>query len=222
MIEKDTLNFLEALQMNNNREWFNEHKDWYTRARVNFETTVAELIQSIATFEPEIGYLDAKKCTFRIYRDVRFSTDKSPYKTHFGAIFRSNPSIKWSGYYFHLDPKELFISAGLYGPEPAQLKKIRNEIYTDYEHFRTILDEKQFKKEFGDLQRDETTLQRVPNGYDKNSPAAEYLKLKSFYVTKPLTEEQVLSKDFVPYASGVYKIMSGFSHFLDETLTEDW
>lgn len=221
MIEKETLQFLEALQKNNDREWFNAHKEWYARARANFETTVSELIQSLATFEPEVGYLEPKKCIFRIYRDIRFSTDKSPYKNHFGAIFHPHTAHKWSGYYLHLDPHELFISAGQYAPDPPQLKKIRKEIDTDYENFRKILDEEQFQKEFGDLYRDETTLQRVPNGFDKNSPAAEYLKLKSFYVMKPLTKEQVLSKDFVPYASSLYKKMSGLSRFLDEAVREE-
>ncbi len=221
MIEKDTLHFLESLQKNNNREWFNTHKDWYIRARANFEHTAGELIQSIAGFDPEVGYLDPKKCVYRIYRDVRFSADKSPYKDHFGAIFQPRGANRLSGYYFHLNPSEMFVSVGNYCPTPIQLKKIRNEIYTDYENFRRLLDQEDFKKEIGDLYRDERTLKRVPNGYDKNSPAAEYLKLKSFYVIKHLTEEQVLGADFVADATRIFKIMSVLGRFLDETGAED-
>jgi len=220
MLKKDTLTFLEALKKNNNREWFNENKAWYEQSRNNVELLVTEMIQALAGFEPEIAHLNPKKCIFRIYRDTRFSTDKIPYKTNFGAVFQSNFKEKASGYYMHISPEGCFLSCGFYMPQPDQLKKIRRGIYNDFGMFQEIINEKRFKKEIGDLYRDEDILQRVPNGFDKNSPAAEYLKLKHFYVMKQVSEKQMLSEDFVKYATKIYKIMKPLSEFLDDLLTE--
>lgn len=220
MLKKDTLDFLENLKQNNNREWFAENKAWYERSRANFEQLVAELIQALAVSEPEIGHLNPKKCIFRIYRDTRFSTDKTPYKTNFGAVLQSNFKEKASGYYIHLSPEECFLSSGFYMPRPDHLKKIRRGIYEDFEMFQEIINEKQFKKEIGDLYRDEDMLQRVPNGFDKSHPAAEYLKLKHFYVMKSVSVKQILSEDFPAYATKIYGIMKPLAEFLDDLITE--
>jgi len=220
MLNQDTLKFLEALKENNNREWFAQNKAWYERARADFENLVAQVIQGIATFDSEIGYLQPKKTIFRIYRDVRFSPDKSPYKTHFGAVFSHQSLAKTSGYYLHIDPVESFISCGHYMLMPDQLKKMRRGLYSDFETFNEIINEKAFKEEFGDLYRDEDVLQRVPNGFDKNHPAAEYMKLKHFYVLKPLNREKILSADFVSYVTGVYKHMQPLNEFLNDLLLD--
>lgn len=220
MLKKDTFTFLETLKQHNNREWFTENKAWYERARTDFERLVSEIIRSLSVFEPEIGHLNPKKCIFRIYRDTRFSTDKTPYKTNFGAVFQSNFREKSSGYYLHLSPEGCFLSCGFYMPQSEQLKKIRKGIYDDFEMFQEIINEKQFKKEIGDLYRDDDMLQRVPNGFDKNHPAAEYLKLKHFYVMKSVTAEQILNEDFASYATRIYKIMKPLSEFLDDLITE--
>ncbi len=220
MLQKDTLDFLTALQQNNDREWFAENKKWYERARADYESLVGKIIQSIATFDSEIGMLNPKKCMFRIYRDTRFSTDKTPYKTNFGAVFRPHTPTRLSGYYLHVAPDEIFVSYGLYMLMPEQLKKVRRGIYNDYEGLREILDEKRFKKEIGDMFRDEDALKRVPNGFDKDHPAAEYLKLKHFYAYKPITREQLLDKGFVDYATEMYKVLKPFGRFLDDLLEE--
>lgn len=221
MIQKDTLEFLKALKDNNYREWFNENKPWYERSRADFEKLVAQVIQAIATFDPEIGLLEPKKCIFRIYRDTRFSPDKTPYKTHFGAVFRQRNLDKSSGYYLHLDPEDCFISCGHYMLMPDQLKKVRRGIYNDFELFQEILNEKKFKKEIGDLYRDDDVLQRVPNGFDKNHPAAEYLKLKHFYAVKQIPVEKMMSDEIVPYVKSMYKLMQPLSEFLNDILLED-
>ncbi|WP_029902205.1 DUF2461 domain-containing protein [Prevotella sp. 10(H)] len=221
MIKQDTLDFLSALSENNYREWFLENKKWYDRARADFEKLVGEVIQAIATFDSEIGLLQPKKCIFRIYRDVRFSPDKSPYKTHFGAVMRHHGLDKTSGYYLHISPEESFVSCGHYMLMPDQLKKVRRGIYEDFEHFQEIIGEKHFKKEIGDLFRDEDALQRVPNGFDKNHPAAEYLKLKHFYAYKPLPEDKLFSDALVPYIRDMYKLMQPLSNFLNDLLLED-
>ncbi|MBK5721849.1 DUF2461 domain-containing protein [Dysgonomonas sp. Marseille-P4677] len=221
MLKKDTLDFLKALKANNNREWFAQNKDWYERARKDFEHLVGEVIQAIASIEPEMGTLEPKKCIFRIYRDVRFSPDKSPYKTHFGAVFTPRNLGKSSGYYLHIDPAESFVSCGHYMLMPDQLKKMRQGIYSDFEYFKEILDEKRFKKEIGDLYRDDDMLTRVPNGFYKDHPSAEYMKLKHFYALKPISEDKLLSDGLVPHIKSIYKLMQPLNRFLNDVLLED-
>lgn len=220
MLHKDTFDFIAALKENNNREWFTENKTWYEHSRADFEKLVAQLISSIGTFDSPIGYLDPKKCIFRIYRDVRFSPDKSPYKTHFGAVLRPAPLDKTSGYYIHISPEGSFLTCGHYMLQPADLKKVRKGIYEDFETFQSIIEEKKFKKEIGDLYRDDDVLQRVPNGFDKDHPAAEYLKLKHFYVLKEVSQKEVLSKDFIAYATSIYKQMYPLGEFLNDLLLD--
>ncbi len=221
MLKEETLKFITELKLNNNREWFAENKDKYEAARVDFEQLVAQIIQGINTFDSELGYLDPKKCIFRIYRDVRFSEDKSPYKTHFGAGFRPSTLSKTSGYYFHLDPNEAFVSCGHYMLMPDKIKKVRRGIYNDFEMFSSIINDKDFKKEFGDLYKDDDMLKRVPNGFDKDHPAAEYMKLKHFYALKPLSCKQLLDKDLAAYVTAMYKQMHPLSQFLNDILLED-
>ncbi len=216
MLQKDTFKFLKALKKNNNREWFAENKTWYERSRADFEQLVAGIISAIAEFDPEIKYLEPKKCIFRIYRDTRFSQDKTPYKTHFGAVFGRS---KGSGYYLHVSPEESFLTCGHYMLTPDQLKKIRRGVYEHFETLQKMLTDK-FKKEIGDLYRDENALKRVPNDFDKDHPAAEYMKLKHFYVLKPVPEEKIFDKDFVKYAAGIYKQMYPLNEFLKDLLDE--
>lgn len=220
MLKNDTIDFLKSLKNNNSREWFSENKAWYERARADFEELVADIIRSLVVFMPEAKLLNPKKCIFRIYRDTRFSADKTPYKTNFGAVFQSSFRGKFSGYYLHISPEGCFLSCGFYMPQSQHLKKIRKGIYDDFEMFQHIINEKQFKKEIGDLQRDDDILQRVPNGFDKDHPAAEYLKLKHFYVIKPVSEKQILGEGFASYAVKIYKIMKPLNDFLDDLITD--
>lgn len=220
MLHKESLEFLKALSQNNNREWFTANKSWYENSKKDVESLVAKIIPAIATFEPSIANLDPKKCLFRIYKDVRFSPDKRPYKTNFGIIFASRSSENLAGYYMHISPEECFLSCGHYMLRPDQLKTMRKGIYENFDALQEILNEKQFKKVIGDFYRDEDALQRVPNGFDKNHPAAEYLKLKHFYVWKPFSENELFSDDFVEYAAGIYKIMKPLKDYLNEMLSE--
>ncbi|MDU1891293.1 MAG: DUF2461 domain-containing protein [Dysgonomonas sp.] len=221
MIQKDTLAFIKALQENNYREWFNENKDWYERARADFEKLVAQVIQIIASFDPEIGLLEPKQCIFRIYRDVRFSPDKSPYKTHFGAAFRPRSLNKTSGYYLHVAPEGSFVSCGHYMLDSAQLKKVRKGIYSDFDTLYEIINNKDFKNEIGDLGREDDTLTRVPNGFDKDHPAAEYLKLKHFYAAKEIPMEILTSEEILPYLNRIYRIMHPLNEYLNDLLLGD-
>ncbi|NDW18178.1 DUF2461 domain-containing protein [Dysgonomonas sp. 216] len=220
MLQNETLNFIRDLKENNNREWFAENKNRYQQARADFEILVAQVIQGLGTIDPQIKHLDPKKCIFRIYRDVRFSSDKSPYKTHFGAVFHQQGLDKTSGYYLHVSPGESFVSSGHYMLMPDQLKKIRKGIYEDFEMFSEILNEKHFKEEFGDLFKDDDMLKRVPNGFDKDHPAAEYMKLKHFYVVKDIPEKKLHEKELLAYVLDAYKKMRPMSEFLNDLLLD--
>ena len=219
MFNKNSYKFLQTLKDNNNREWFAENKQWYEQSRSDFESLVAQIIQALSTFEPELRYLEPKKCIFRIYRDTRFSLDKTPYKTHFGAVFTPPRLSKSSGYYLHIDPEEgCFLTCGHYMLPSDQLKSLRRGIYENYETLRAILDEKQFKETIGDFYRDEDMLQRVPNGFDKEHPAAGYMKLKHFYVLKNFTEKELFSDNFVEFAVNIYKMMKPLGDYLNELI----
>jgi len=220
MLKRDTYEFLKELKENNDREWFAQNKAWYEKTRADFELLVAQMISGLTSFDPTVANLEPKKCIFRIYRDTRFSQDKTPYKTHYGAVFRVQGLDKSSGYYLHIDPEESFITCGHYMLTPEQLKKMRRGIYEDFETFSSILNEKYFKKEIGDLFRDEDALQRVPNGFDKNHPAAEYMKLKHFYVLKAIPDDILFSDNFVPHALEIYKRMLPLSDFLNDILLD--
>ena len=214
MLNKETLSFLGDLQKNNNREWFQANKAFYEKAHCDVAELVQQLIHAVAQFDAENGLPDPKKCIFRIYRDVRFSVDKSPYKTNFGAIIGYNKS----GYYLHISPDECFLACGYYMLTPEQLKIIRKGIYDYYDEFFQIIHAPSFQMEIGDLQRDEDTLQRVPNDFDKLHPAAAYMKLKRFYVMKSFSENLLFRDDFVTYASGIFRIMQPLKCFLSELL----
>lgn len=221
MLHKDTFRFLTELKKNNNREWFTENKDWYERSKADFEQLVKEVIDLFPSIDSEIGILDPKKCVFRIYRDIRFSPDKTPYKTHFGAGFRAPQLHKSSGYYLHIDPEGCFVSCGHYMLDSAQLKKVRKGISDDYGFFRSILDEPHFKKEIGDLYRDEDTLKNPPKGFDSEDPAVEYLKLKRFYVYRDIPKEVVTTKSLIDFIKSTFQTMQPLSRFLNDVLLED-
>lgn len=221
MIHNDTLDFLVQLKINNNREWFAENKAWYERAKVDFEELVKSIISIFPTIDPEVGLLDPKKCVFRIYRDIRFSADKTPYKTHLGAGFRSPRLHKSSGYYLHIDPDGSFLSCGHYMLDSAQLKKVRKGISDDFDYFKSIIDEPTFKKEIGDLIRDDDALKGIPKGFDADNEAAEYLRLKRFYVQRAIPYDIVTTDLLLPYVISTFDTMQPLSRFLNDVLLED-
>lgn len=195
MISTLSLKFLEELRKNNHREWFLTHKKEYEASKKEFTDFVNELIVKHGSRDASIAHLQAKDCLFRINRDVRFSKDKSPYKTNFGAsISAGGKKGGLAGYYFHLEPGGSFVGGGLYMPEAPQLAKVRQEIDYSWEEFLEIFKKENFKRIYGDLDRsDEFRLIRMPKGYENDHPAAEYLKLKSFVAIKQLSDEEVLN-----------------------------
>ncbi|MBU4537548.1 MAG: DUF2461 domain-containing protein [Weeksellaceae bacterium] len=212
-IESTTLSFLRNLTKNNNRDWFAENKEKYISAQENVISFVEGLIEEMGEFDEEILKTDAKKSVFRIYRDVRFSKDKSPYKTNFGAGLGMGRGNKISGYYLHIEPGKSFLAGGVYQPEPSVLKEIRKEISMNGAEFVEILEQKEFRNNFRGLSV-ESKLKRVPTGFEKDNPMAEYLKLKSFIVVHPVSDEALMNKDAAKNFAKIYQSIKPLNDFL--------
>lgn len=214
-----SISFLKKLKSNNNKDWFDANKDKYLEAKAEFEVFIQELIGGLARFDKQIDpNLQAKNCVFRIYKDVRFSKDKTPYKTNFGASI--NPGGKKSmaaGYYFHLEPGNVFIAGGNYMPMPDQLQAIRQEVDYNGDKLQKIIQSKAFKTYFDGLD-EEDKLKTVPKGYDKEHQHIELLKLKSFIAFHKVNDKQIGTKEFVKQLMGGYKAMLPLNQFLREAL----
>lgn len=213
-----TLEFLRLLKKNNNREWFNANKAKYETARQEFEVFVQDLIPSIGKFDKDIRGVEAKKCIFRIYRDVRFSKDKSPYKNHFGAfITYTGKNSNGPGYYFHIEPGNCFLAGGIYQPGGDKLNLIRKEIDFNLKDFKRILKHADFVKYFGGLS-EMGKLKTAPKGFPGNHPAIELLKQKSYIVSHKISEKQVLSEDFLTYTLKTFRALRPLNKFLNTAL----
>ena len=212
-MQSSTLQFLRNLEKNNNREWFNENKTLYQEAQQDVISFVEKLMEEMADFDEEIGKLEAKKSVFRIYRDTRFSKDKTPYKTNFGAGLGMGKGNKISGYYLHIEPGKSFLAGGVYKPEPSVLKTIRQEISAFGDEFKAILEQDEFRNYFRGLSV-EDKLKKVPQGFEKDDKMAEYLKLKHFIVTHPISDEQLLSENAVKEFTEIFKAMKPLNDFL--------
>lgn len=211
---KTILDFLTELKQNNNREWFDQHKKEYLDVKYKHEVILEKVIEEISHFDPVTGKPEPKDCVFRIYRDIRFSADKLPYKTHLGAfIARGGRKSVRPGYYLHLEPGNSMIGGGIYMPQPDVLKKIRNEIYFDSGTFRRILEEKSFSKLFGSLYEDK--LLRNPKDFDADFVDIDLLRYKSYFVERYISDEQVLSDKFLPLVVDSCKAMIPFHLFLN-------
>jgi len=208
------LSFLNELKQNNNREWFQENKDKYQKARQQVIDFTDELIKGIKEFDPDIGLPKAKDCLFRIYRDVRFSKDKSPYKTNFGSfISKGGRKGNYAGYYLHLEPDGSFLGGGIYMPAAPALKAVRNEIYFNPSKFLKIVEDEQFKKYFDSLSGEK--LKRPPQGFPKDFSQIEYLKYKSYIVSHNVDDKTLLKSDFVSCSLDVFKTMHKLNAFIN-------
>ena len=217
-MKKIILPFLEKLQENNDREWFHANKALYDDAKAEFESFINSLIPAIAKFDDSVKLMTAKDCIFRIFRDVRFAKDKSPYKTNFGAfIAKGGRKNHGPGYYFHLQPGESFLSGGVWMPSPDVMKKIRQEIFYNVEEFKSILNNKEFKKHFSGID-DWDKQKAAPREYPKDFPDIELLKNRSFTVSHKLSEKIINSEKLFDYAIGVYKVMKPYNAFLAKAI----
>ena len=220
MLQASTLKFLKDLKKNNNKPWFDLNRKRYEEAKADFANFIQQVIDVQSKKDRTIASIKAKDCLFRINRDVRFSKDKSPYKTNFGASINKGGKKAFStaGYYFHLEPGQCFVGGGIYQPEPDVLKKVRQEIDYNFNDFKKIIHSKKFKSLYGDLDKSaEFTLSRVPKGYEPDNPAAEYLKLKSFIAFIQLKDEDLVSKNLVKKTIDAFTVLQPLLDFINES-----
>jgi len=198
------LNFLKQLQENNHKDWMTENKSVYQEAKKVFEEIVEKIIQEITTFDKDIADLSPKKCIFRLNRDIRFSKDKTPYKTNFGASMQKNgKKSPFSGYYLHIQPEhKSFLAAGIYMPTSDVLKKVRQEIDYNLQEFEEIITDTTFKKYFEEIRGEK--LKSNPRGYKIDNPAIEFLKMKSFTIIHNLSDEEIEHKNFLQNIIPIY------------------
>jgi uncharacterized protein (TIGR02453 family) len=214
-INKSTLDFLSDLNHNNNREWFLQNQAAYKEAKNNFESFVQSVINEITVFDPIMRGLEVKNCVYRINRDIRFSNDKSLYKSHLGAfIVRGGKKNgdKFAGYYFHVEPGKSMIAGGAYMPPSPWLSAIRENVSDDPEQFLKIISEKNFKKYFGEIEGEK--LKSAPKGYPSDHPHIDLLKFKSFLVTNDVKDEDVVAPGFLSHVVSVFKAMKPLNDFL--------
>ena len=213
-IEKSTLQFLKTLKKNNSREWFNKNKDKYKEAHDNFKSFVDAVVD-------EMNKNDAieKVKHFRIYRDVRFSKDKTPYNTHFSASMSRDGADRRGGYYLRISTEGNFVVGGFWQPEPKDMKLIRDQIQADPKRLRKILNAKKFKDNFGELHGDQ--VKSAPKGYSKDDPAIDLLRYKQLLAMKKYTDKVVLSGSFLKETVNGFKAMRPFFDYMTDILTHD-
>ncbi len=217
-MDPKVLKFLKDLARHNNRDWFQANRDRYEEAKTEFENFINSLIHEIARFDPSLRFIEAKDCMFRIYRDVRFSKNKEPYKTNFGAwMSKDGRKSSGPGYYFHLAPEEQFISGGIYMPDPELLKRIRQEIYYNYNEFNTILKSKEFRKYFDGID-DYYKAKLAPKDYPAGFDGIDILKNKSYTVSWALDERIIHSEKLFKTAVTVCKAILPYNDFLRKAL----
>jgi uncharacterized protein (TIGR02453 family) len=217
-IKKSTLDFLTAINCNNNRDWFLANRPLYLEAKDNFDSFVQQVINEIIRFDPILKGLEAKSCVYRFNRDIRFSNDKSPYKSHFGAFIvkgGKKNGDKFAGYYFHVEPAgKSILAGGAYMPPSPWLSAIRERISDSPEEFIKIINSKNFKKYFGKLDGDK--LKSMPRGYAADHPQSELLKFKSYLIMNEVPDKMVVSSDYFEHVIKVFEAMKPFNDYLNE------
>lgn len=221
MHTEDIINFLKELNENNNREWFAENKSRYEKVKSKFEEISRLLISEISIFDNDIKNVDVKDCVFRIYRDIRFSTDKTPYKTHFGVYIASAGGRKSQrgGYYLHLDPAGSFIAVGVWCPPPNILKALRQSVCDNIDELNEIRNEAGFNTYFKTF-FEEDKLKNVPAGFPRDFPDAELLKLKHYMVEYKLDDKILNASDFVLQLAQIARAGYPLNKFLNYTVDE--
>jgi uncharacterized protein (TIGR02453 family) len=220
MLPTSTLKFLSDLNKNNNKAWFDSNRSQYDSAKLSFEVFVQALIDKHGQKDETIRDLVAKKCTFRINRDIRFSKDKTPYKNNFGAsLDRGGKKSIYAGYYFHLEPGKSFVGGGLWMPEPDVTRKVRQEIDYCLDEFKTIVESKKFKATYGGLYKGEdASLKKVPQGFESDNPAAPYLKLRSWLGMRSLTDTEISSPDLIKKVTTSFEVIQPMLEFFNRAL----
>lgn len=219
MLQKSTLQFLSLLHENNNKVWFDENRKMYELAKGDFENFVSNILIANTKLIPELEGKKAKDCIFRVFKDVRFSKDKVPYKNNFGAAFsKAQKKTLGAAFYIHLQPgNNSFVGGGIWMPEATTLKAIRQELDYNFDDFKSIIQKPSFKKMFGTLDQSQK-LKNCPKDYSEDNPALEFLKLKSFTVGTSFADKEMLGKDAVDKISTIIKEMKPFIDFLNKAI----
>jgi len=214
-IPRETFDFFNRLEKNNNRDWFNDNKKEFKEIEKEVKQVYNQLFELLKIHDD----VDKMKM-FRIYRDVRFSKNKLPYKTHFGGSFaRTKPHLR-GGYYLHIAPNnESFIATGFWGPNKEDLLRMRKEFELDDEEMRTIINNKKFKSVWGDIVGDE--VKSAPRNFDKNHPAIDLIKKKQFIFTKKYTDKEVLAPTFIKELNEAFKVIRPYFNYVSNVLTTD-
>lgn len=219
MISQATYSFLNELKSNNNKEWFDVNRKRYEAMKQNITHVAEIMIHEISKFDKSVSGLLAKDCIFRINRDIRFSADKSPYKTNSGIFVCPGGKNSWNaGYYLHVEHGNSFISGGIYMPSSAALKALRNEIYSNYDDFLEIVQEKSFKSNFGELWGEK--LKTKPKGFPDEFAGMEYLKFKQYCVIKSIDEKLMMSDKLLDEMRKTYNSLYPFNRFLNQAIRE--
>lgn len=213
IIPKAALDFFSNLKKNNNRDWFNDNKKEFKAVEAEVKLVYNELYNRLNAHD-EVDKLKM----FRIYRDVRFSKDKTPYKTHFGGSFhRKKPELR-GGYYLHIAPNnESFIATGFWQPEPADLKRIRKEFELDADEMREIMNDKAFKSVWGELVGDE--VKTAPKGFDKEHPNIDLIKKKQYIFTRKFTDKEITSNSIIDIVDDSFKTIRPYFNYMSDVLT---
>ncbi len=215
---KQIFEFLQKLINNNNRDWFIAHKADYDLMRNNLEKLVIGLGEGLSHIEPRFNFTKSTDYTFRIYRDVRFSKDKSPYKNHIGIyLINGGRKSPMAGYYVHLQPASSFIAGGVFRPDSKVLRAIRDEIYYNTKGFEGVVESKNFLKVFGGLWS-EDMLKRIPRDFPKNAKSGEWLKYKSYIAMHHIEDEYILGDGFMEKSFKIFKALKPFNDFLNEAI----
>jgi uncharacterized protein (TIGR02453 family) len=219
MLQSTILSFLKKIHNNNNKAWFDENRKEYEKAKSDFLSFAATLINGIGSFDTTINVLQPKDCIFRINRDVRFSKNKSPYKTNMAAYFnRGGKKGNGAGYYLHIEPGNSFLAVGIWMPEAETLAKIRQEIDYNFKDWEKIIDNKSFILSFNAGIDFSDSLKKAPKGYTEDNPALKYLKLKSFVAINRFTDKDLQAATFSKTTIDTFKKGFPLIRFINEAL----
>lgn len=218
LIPQSNFDFLNSLGRNNNRDWFSTHKDEFLKQQGIVEDVAEELLTELNVHDL-IETTSGKKSMHRIYRDTRFSKDKTPYKTNWSGSFRRATKWRRGGYYFHIEPGNSFVAGGFYGPNAEDLRRVREDISFDPEPLREILKTDQFVQNFGSLQGEQ--LKTTPKGFAADDEAIDLLRYKQFLLIRNFSDKEVLSRDYVRLVNETFIVMRPFFDYMSVVLTSD-